>query len=238
MPALPDSATMQPCVSHSFSNTLTRNTCSRVPHFDTQTWVDPNQWSSVHPEWFGGSQQLCYSSPTLLQYLTVRAREFLAGSPNASIITLAQNDNQDYCKTPPEMEIIEAEGGAPSGPLLRAINFIAANLSVDFPNVAVDTLAYQYTRKAPNTTRPSPNVIVRLCDIEANFGVPLSDMNDSTNAAFASDLRAWAEISERLYIWGKCCAHHCTGRSLSFSTTTCVSCRLCGRFLKHGDAVA
>jgi hypothetical protein len=190
-----------------------------------QTWVDPAVWGKVHPEWFGGSQQLCYSSPTLLQYLTARAREFLAGSPNATIITLAQasvtllltpaeapfiaplplhclqNDNQDYCQTPPELAIIEAEGGAPSGPLLRAINFIAANLSADFPGIAVDTLAYQYTRKAPNTTVPLSNVIVRLCDIEANFGVPLSDATDPTNAAFATDLRAWAAISKRLYIW-------------------------------------
>jgi hypothetical protein len=99
------------------------------------------------------------------------------------------------------MAIIDAEGGAPSGPLLRAINFLAANLSHDFPNVAMDTLAYQYTRQAPNTTVPLPNVIVRLCDIEANFGVPLADSSDPANAAFASDLRAWAAISKRLYIW-------------------------------------
>jgi hypothetical protein len=44
-------------------------------------------------------------------------------------------------------------------------------------------------------------VIVRLCDIEANFGVPLSDPSDAANAAFAGDLAAWARISTRLYIW-------------------------------------
>ena len=163
------------------------------------TWVSPTTPpGSSHPEWFGGSQQLCFSEPTLVEYLIVRAREFIAQSPNASILTLAQNDNQDYCKTPAEQAIIDAEGGAPSGPLLRAINAIAANVSADFPGVAIDTLAYQYTRKAPNTTRPLPNVIVRLCNIECNFRVPLSD---PLNAAFAADLSAWAAISRRLYIW-------------------------------------
>jgi hypothetical protein len=44
----------------------------------------------MHPEWFGGSQQLCYSSPTLLEFLTVQARVFLAASPDATILTLAQ----------------------------------------------------------------------------------------------------------------------------------------------------
>ena len=163
------------------------------------TWVSPDSPpGSAHPEWFGGSQQLCFSEPTLVEYLIVRAREFIAQSPNASILTLAQNDNQDYCKTPAEQAIIDAEGGAPSGPLLRAINAIAANVSADFPGLAIDTLAYQYTRKAPNTTRPLPNVIVRLCNIECNFRVPLSD---PLNAAFAADLAAWAAISRRLYIW-------------------------------------
>ena len=32
--------------------------------------------------------------------------------------------------------------------------------------VAVDTLAYQYTQPPPSITRPRPNVIIRLCDIQ------------------------------------------------------------------------
>ena len=95
----------------------------------------------------------------------------------------------------------DAEGGAPSAPLLRAINAIAANVSGDFPSLAIDTLAYQYTRKAPNTTKPLPNVIVRLCNIECNVRLPLSDASDPVNAAFAKDLTAWADITNRLYLW-------------------------------------
>jgi hypothetical protein len=64
--------------------------------------------------------------------------------------------------------------------------------------VAVDTLAYQYTRKPPKTVRPRPNVIVRLCSIECNFREPLEH---ESNSAFADDIRGWAEICDRLYIW-------------------------------------
>ena len=59
-------------------------------------------------------------------------------------------------------------------------------------------LAYQYTRPAPNKTKPRPNVIVRLCSIECNFLRPLTD---PSNAAFTTDIVNWNKISDRLYIW-------------------------------------
>jgi len=64
--------------------------------------------------------------------------------------------------------------------------------------VAFDTLAYQYTRRAPRTLRPRPNVIVRLCSIECNFREPLHHVS---NQAFNDDLLAWSRICERLYVW-------------------------------------
>ena len=64
--------------------------------------------------------------------------------------------------------------------------------------VAVDTLAYQYTRKPPKITKPRDNVIVRLCSIECNFAVPFSD---ESNKAFRDDMVGWSNISERIWIW-------------------------------------
>ena len=59
------------------------------------------------------------------------------------------------------------------GPLFRAVNTIADNIKDEFPNIAVDTLAYQWSRPAPKITKPRPNVIIRLCSIECNFAAPL-----------------------------------------------------------------
>ena len=56
----------------------------------------------------------------------------------------------------------------------------------------------QYTRPAPNITRPRDNVIVRLCSIECNFAM---EMADPSNAAFQKDMVAWAKVSSRTYIW-------------------------------------
>ena len=64
------------------------------------------------------------------------------------------------------------------GPLLRAVNQVARSIADEFPLVAVDTLAYQYSQPPPNITKPEPNVIIRLCDISSNSGTQTSlDLN-------------------------------------------------------------
>jgi hypothetical protein len=82
--------------------------------------------------------------------------------------------------------------------MLDAVNYVAERIEKEFPLVAVDTLAYQYTRQPPKTIQPRPNVIVRLCSIECNFREPL---DAPANAKFADDIRGWAKICNRLYIW-------------------------------------
>jgi hypothetical protein len=82
--------------------------------------------------------------------------------------------------------------------MLRFVNAVAEAIEDEFPHVAVDTLAYQYTRKPPAHVRPRHNVIVRLCSIECNFGEPLTH---ETNRAFREDIEGWSKICDRLYIW-------------------------------------
>jgi hypothetical protein len=45
---------------------------------------------------------------------------------------------------------------------------------------------------------PRDNVIIRLCSIECNFALPLTD---DSNKAFQDDIVAWSKLSQRLYIW-------------------------------------
>lgn len=72
-------------------------------------------------------------------------RAILIANPDASIISISQNDNEEYCKTPAEAAII-AEEGSPMGPMLRTVNAVADDIASDYPHVAIDTLAYQVTR--------------------------------------------------------------------------------------------
>eukprot|EP01052_Picozoa_sp_SAG31_P057695 SAG31_NODE_17217_length_679_cov_0.729310_1_plen_82_part_01 len=81
-------------------------------------------------------------------------------------------DGTVYCQSPGELAVIAAEGGAPSGPMIRTINVVAAAIAKEFPGILIDTQAYESTQQAPNTTRPHPIVQVKLIPINANFGAP------------------------------------------------------------------
>ena len=130
-----------------------------------------------HPEWFAGSPggQLCWLAPGLKEHLAKRVPEILRSQPNASIISISQNDDTSYCKKGADL-LVTLEEGSPAAPMLRAINFVADAIKLEFPSVAIDTLAYQYTRPAPNKTKPRDNVIVRLCSIECTYAAVVSPL--------------------------------------------------------------
>ena len=159
-----------------------------------------------HPEWFwprgeaGASTygQLCWSNASLVAHVTERAREILREQPDAAILSISQNDNFLQCEDAHETAV-NAKAGSPIGALLLAVNAIAEALEPEFPHVVFDTLAYQWTRPAPTSgLRPRANVCVRLCSIECDFAHPLTHPN---NAKFDADVKAWAKLSNRTYIW-------------------------------------
>ena len=102
----------------------------------------------------------------------------------------------------------EAEGSM-AGSMIRFVNAVAEAVEEEFPDVVIDTLAYQYTRKPPKLTRPRHNVSVRLCSIECCFLHPLrtcrQDDPDAPNIdlsqPFAEDLIGWGKMCSRLYVW-------------------------------------
>lgn len=146
------------------------------------------------------STQPCLSDESVYEKVLANVRRILDNEPDCKIISVSQNDNCNPCKCE-KCLATDKEEGSPSGTLLRFVNRIADEIRDDYPDVSVDTLAYQYTRKAPLITRPRDNVIIRLCSIECCFRHPLNDESCEVNAAFKHDLIEWSKISKRLYIW-------------------------------------
>lgn len=145
-------------------------------------------------------QQPCLSDPTVLEQSIVYARSLLEKDPKINLISISQNDNTNFC-TCPRCTAVDEEEGSHMGTLLRLVNAVAENIREDYPNVAIETLAYQYTRNAPKITRPLPNVVIRLCSIECCFSHPLSDSTCERNRSFKHDIVEWSKICNRLYIW-------------------------------------
>jgi len=167
--------------------------------------VPPEEHFAAHPEWYseiGGVRrveggQLCTANPELTAFVIERVKQWLRETPEATIISVSQNDWGGRCECADCKALEEAEG-SPSGPLLHFVNQVAEAIEPEFPHVAVDTLAYQYTRKPPKLVKPRPNVIVQLCSIECSFSKPLAD---ERNKPFRDDIIGWSQICNRLYIW-------------------------------------
>jgi hypothetical protein len=167
--------------------------------------IPPETYFAAHPEWFSeidgkrttDQAQLCLANEDMRRELVKNLKERLRANPAATIASVSQNDCFGNC-TCPKCRAVDEEEGGPAGSLLRFVNAVAADIEPEFPGLAIDTLAYQYTRKPPRLVRPRPSVIVRLCSIECSFAKPL---DDARNRAFFDDLAAWSKIAGRLYIW-------------------------------------
>lgn len=146
------------------------------------------------------NEQPCLSDPKVLEQAIAYVRGILERDPTVNLISVSQNDNQNYCQCP-KCAAVDEEEGSHMGSLLRLVNAVAENIKDDYPNVAIETLAYQYTRQAPKITKPLPNVVIRLCSIECCFSHPLSDETCTLNKAFKNDIEEWGKICDRLYIW-------------------------------------
>jgi hypothetical protein len=167
--------------------------------------IPPAKYFKDHPEWFSeidGKRkheraQLCLTNEEMRKELVKNLKARLRSNPAATIASVSQNDWHGYCQCS-KCAAIDKEEGSPSGSLLRFVNAVAADIEEEFPNVAISTLAYQYTRKPPKHVKPRHNVIVRLCSIECSFSKPLAD---ERNQKFRDDIVGWSKVCNRLYIW-------------------------------------
>lgn len=168
--------------------------------------VPPEKYFATHPEYFSlvggkrqsGYAQICLTNPEVLKIAIAGVRQWIKQYPDMKVFSVSQNDTANYCECDNCKAVAEAEGSQ-MGPVLRFVNAVAHDIAQDYPEVAIETLAYQYTRKPPKLTKPRPNVIICLCSIECCFIHPLG--TDPFNRTFAEDIRGWNKICDRLWIW-------------------------------------
>ena len=151
-----------------------------------------------HPEYYalrGKNRvptQLCLTNKKVLQIVTDTVRAILRANPDSKVISVSQDDNQQYCQCS-SCEAIHAHEEAPSGSMITFVNEIAKA----FSDVTISTLAYQYTRKAPKYLKPEKNVLITLCSIECDRSASIGEKC----IEFAADLVAWGKITDNVRIW-------------------------------------
>ena len=182
------------------------------PHFvhTFERLVPAEEFFESHPEYFSminGERtakylfsQLCLSNPDVLKITVERVKGWLRENPLAGIVSVSQNDSfaiESYC-TCPACAAVDAEEGSPAGSLIRFVNAVAEAIEPEFPRVAVDTLAYQYSMVPPKLTKPRHNVMVRMCTGGcSSHAIDECDRNGGTRQW----IEGWEKICDRLYIW-------------------------------------
>jgi len=178
------------------------------------TYFPPKQFFAQHPDWYslldgkrvGEGSQLCLTNPELRQAFLAKLLSFIdtswaaakaEGAPPPLVFSVSQNDWLNPCQCANCQAIAKAEESE-CGPLLDFVNFMADGIKDKYPEAYIDTLAYQYTQKAPKTIKPRDNVIVRLCDTESDPSQPITS---EANKAFREHLQSWARIAKNLRVW-------------------------------------
>ena len=170
--------------------------------------LPPKVYFDMHPEWYSlvdgkrEAKQLCLANDEMkAEYIKETLRRLREDS-SVDFIQVSQNDWSGCCECEKCRAMMKEDGGAPSGPYLRFANDVAEAVEKEFPNVRIDTFAYQFTRRAPTKTRPRHNVVVRLCDIECDFARPLTDPLPPREANFVKDLADWQRVAGgNLFLW-------------------------------------
>ncbi len=170
--------------------------------------VPPGKYFKEHPEYFslvkgkrvGENTQLCCTNPEVIRLCTEAVLAAMRAQPQSTVFSVSQNDYDNHCECD-ACQALAKEEDSQMAPVLQLVNSVAEAAGKEFPDKIVETLAYQWTRKAPKTIKPRRNVVIRLCSIECCFSHPLATCESPQNKAFCADVEAWAKLAPRLWVW-------------------------------------
>ena len=160
----------------------------------------PEYYSMVNGRRLTRGTQLCLTNPDVLRLATRHVLECIRRDPGAKFYGVSQNDLYNYC-TCPKCAAVDAEEESHAGTNVRFVNAIAEAVEKEFPDVLIETLAYQYTRKPPKITKLRHNVVPCLCTFECDFANSIPGSPFRQNAEFCSDIVGWSKQTSRLYLW-------------------------------------
>ncbi|MBU0716488.1 MAG: DUF4838 domain-containing protein [Verrucomicrobia bacterium] len=185
-------------------------------------YVKASRWFESHPEYFElndkgqrvpaydgeGPGQICLTHPDVRLIVLEELRNYIAkdrvtaaenGCPPPRIYDISQNDQDAHCLCKKCQAIVVREGGE-SGPLVDFINVIAEGIEKDYPDVLIQTFAYNQTQTPPKKLKPRHNVIIRWCD---KFGISdlVRPLNHPCNAKHYNQIRAWGNIASHVAVW-------------------------------------
>jgi hypothetical protein len=166
--------------------------------------VAPEKYFKTHPEYFSevngkrAPSQLCLTNPEVVKIAKATVFEWIKTYPKANVFSIDQNDFAGNC-TCVNCKKIDEEEGTPAGSLLNFVNQIADTVGKAYPDIKLQTLAYDYTEVPPKTIRPADNVTIRLCHYDYCSAHPLGKCDN--HKPYIERLEQWKKIAKRVTIW-------------------------------------
>ncbi|HTV40686.1 MAG TPA: DUF4838 domain-containing protein [Candidatus Sulfotelmatobacter sp.] len=175
--------------------------------------VPPSRYFTDHPDYYSlingkrkssPDSQLCLSNPGVFKVVVDELVAEAKANPKELTLGLSPNDAVDGSCQCDDCRAADAKFGSPAGTLLDFVNRVASAVQAALPGrkIWVETLAYQYTEKAPTpgTIAPAENVLVCLAPIYACDGHPLA--SDPQNKKSNEALLAWSKVARgHLQVW-------------------------------------
>lgn len=189
-------------------------------------YINPREYGVSHSEYFSMNEKgeritdskgttslwfsLCLSNPDVRKIITEKLRGYIefdrqqvkgSSTPPPFIYSIDQNDCIEHeCLCPNCKAIVDREGGAESGLIIDFINEIADNIKKDYPDILIQTFAYNHTLKVPKSIKPRDNVMIRWCD---NYG--MSEFFRPLTSEYNKEMREmfdpWCRISKNMAVW-------------------------------------
>ena len=179
-------------------------------------FLPPKQYFDEHPEYYsliGGERrknaQLCLTNPEIVPILAENVKKVIREHPDVDIVSVSQMDGFGGACECSECKALDEKEGSQSATVINFVNQVADIIGAEYPDVAIGTLAYLYTKKPPKTIRPRPNVIVRLATIQKCLSHDVTTCDFAHTASFRENIAGWAKLTDRLHIWDYAiCFHH------------------------------
>ena len=215
-------------------HTLTAEFLPASVYFDSHPeWYAANVWNSKEElrkpdsERQRTKNQLCpymlLHDPQAYALVLQHCKDMIANSydPNApiQIISVSKNDGPDLCMCSLCMKDRIAHGDSSgmheSIEYVQLINQLSKDLHKNgaYPNLYIDTLAYEWTVEAPGDLKCDDHVIIRWAPIRRCYGCYLDatytttvngkqvEKGHETNKKYYEELVKWSECCDHLWIW-------------------------------------
>lgn len=211
-------------------------------------YINPKEYGASHPEYFSMNEKgermtdskgtkniwfgLCLSNPDVRKIIIEKLRGYIESDRKTAktlnllppfIYSIDQNDCIEHeCLCPKCKAIIDREG-AESGLMIDFINEIADNIKKDYPDILIQTFAYNHTLKAPKAIRPRDNVMIRWCD---NYGMSefVRPLTHEYNKEMRDIFEPWSRISKNMAVWDywRMFRRHAPGFYAPFVNISCL----------------